>query len=44
MNSIILDMMPYVATIVVLIFISLQKKKEYQAPASLGNAYFREER
>jgi len=44
MNSIILDMMPYIATIVVLIFISLQKKKEYQAPASLGNAYFREER
>lgn len=44
MNSIILDMLPYIATIVVLIFISLQKKKEYQAPASLGNSYFREER
>lgn len=44
LNSIILDMLPYIATIVVLIFISLQKKKEYQAPAALGNAYFREER
>ena len=44
MNSIILDMLPYIATIIVLIFISLQKKKEYQAPAALGNAYFREER
>lgn len=44
MNSIILDMLPYIATIVVLIFISLQKKKEYQAPAALGNSYFREER
>lgn len=44
MNSIILDMLPYIATIVVLIFISLQKKKEYQAPAALGSAYFREER
>jgi len=44
MNSIILDMLPYIATIIVLIFISLQKKKEYQAPAALGNSYFREER
>ena len=44
MNSIILDMMPYIATIIVLIFISLQKKKEYQAPAGLSIPYFREER
>lgn len=44
MNSIILDMLPYIATIVVLIFISLQKKKEYQAPAGLSIPYFREER
>ena len=44
MNSIILDMMPYFATIIVLIFISLQKKKEYQAPAGLSIPYFREER
>ena len=39
-----LDMIPYIATIVVLIIITLRKKKEYQAPASLGVPYFREER
>ena len=39
-----LDMIPYIATIVVLIIITRRKKKEYQAPASLGAAYFREER
>jgi simple sugar transport system permease protein len=39
-----LDMLPYLATIVVLILITLRKKKEYQAPAALGYAYFREER
>jgi len=44
MNAQLLDMLPYVATIVVLIFIAMQKKKEYQAPAALGNPYFREER
>lgn len=44
MNSQILDMIPYVATIVVLIIITLRKKREYQAPAALGSSYFREER
>ena len=39
-----LDMIPYIATIAVLIFITRRKKKEYQAPASLGTPYFREER
>ena len=39
-----LDMIPYIATILVLILITLRKKKEYQAPAGLGNPYFREER
>ena len=39
-----LDMIPYLATIVVLIIITRRKKKEYQAPASLGTPYFREER
>ena len=39
-----LNMLPYVATIVVLIIISVKKKKENQPPLSLGNAYFREER
>jgi simple sugar transport system permease protein len=39
-----LDMLPYIATIAVLIIITRRKKKEYQAPAALGTAYFREER
>jgi len=39
-----LDMIPYIATIVVLVIITRRKKKEYQAPGSLGTAYFREER
>ena len=39
-----LNMLSYVATILILIFISLQKKKEYQPPEALGNPYFREER
>jgi simple sugar transport system permease protein len=39
-----LDMIPYIATILVLILITLRKKREYQAPAGLGNPYFREER
>jgi simple sugar transport system permease protein len=40
----ILDMLPYFATILVLVFITRRKKREYQAPAGLGTAYFREER
>lgn len=40
----IFKMLPYVITIVVLIFTSLRKKKENQPPANLGLAYFREER
>ncbi|MBQ2765654.1 MAG: ABC transporter permease [Clostridia bacterium] len=43
-NSQFLDMIPYIMTIVVLIFITLRKKKEYQAPAALGSPYFREDR
>lgn len=39
-----IQMVPYVVTIVVLVVISLRKKKENQPPASLGLAYFREER
>ena len=35
---------PYVVTILVLIFISIRKKRENQPPASLGQSYFREER
>ena len=37
-------MLPYVVTIVVLVFSSLRNKRENQPPASLGMAYFREER
>ena len=39
-----LQMLPYVVTILVLVFISIRRKKENQAPASLGLSYFREER
>lgn len=35
---------PYVITILVLIIVSLRKKQENQPPASLGLAYFREDR
>lgn len=37
-------MTPYVVTILVLIIISMRKKKENQPPAHLGLSYFREER
>lgn len=37
-------MLPYVATIVVLIITSVRSKKENKGPASLGLSYFREER
>jgi len=39
-----LKMLPYVFTIVVLIISSVRNKRENQPPASLGLAYFREER
>ena len=35
---------PYVVTIIVLIFISMKRKRENQPPASLGIPYFREDR
>lgn len=35
---------PYVVTIIVLIFTSLRNKRENQPPASLGLSYFREDR
>ena len=37
-------MLPYVVTIIVLIVVSMRKKRENQPPASLGLPYFREER
>ena len=35
---------PYVVTILVLVIISMRKKREHQPPQSLGLPYFREER
>lgn len=40
----IFKMLPYLVTVIVLIFTSLRKKREQQPPASLGLAYFREDR
>lgn len=37
-------MLPYIVTIIVLIFTSMRKKREHQPPAHLGLPYFREER
>ena len=37
-------MLPYVVTIIVLIFVSAREKKETQPPQSLGLSYFREDR
>ena len=39
-----LEMLPYVVTVIVLIVTSVRKKRENQPPASLGMSYFREER
>ena len=36
--------MPYVMTVIVLIFTSLRNSKDKQPPASLGLPYFREDR
>jgi simple sugar transport system permease protein len=36
--------LPYVVTAVVLVVVSLRKKRENEPPASLGLAYFREDR
>lgn len=38
------DMIPYLATILVLIFTSINQSKEHSGPAGTGNNYFREER
>lgn len=37
-------MLPYIVTIIVLIFTSMRNKRENQPPASLGLSYFREDR
>jgi len=38
------QMLPYVVTIIVLVIVSIRKKRENQPPAHLGLSYFREER
>ena len=38
------DTVPYIATVLVLIAVSIRQKRESQPPAHLGVAYFREER
>lgn len=43
-SSQLLDMIPYLMTIIVLVFITFRKKREMQAPQWLGLPYFREER
>lgn len=40
----IIQMLPYVVTILVLILVSIRKKRENHPPQSLGLSYFREER
>lgn len=43
-SSQVLDIIPYVMTIVVLILITIRKKRENQPPSALGVSYFREDR
>ena len=38
------DMIPYIATIIIVIISTHKRKKESQPPGDLGNNYFREER
>lgn len=40
----IFKMLPYLVTIVVLVIVSIRRKRENQPPESLGQSYFREER
>lgn len=39
-----IDMLPYLVTIIILVIVSTRKKREGSAPASLGVPYFREDR
>lgn len=43
-SSYIIDMLPYIVTILVLVVISIRKSKENSPPKGLGLPYFREER
>ncbi len=44
MSTDLLQMLPYLVTIVVLIIVSLRKSRENQGPAALGLSYYREDR
>lgn len=39
-----IDMLPYLVTILILVIVSTRKSRDGSAPASLGNPYFREDR
>jgi simple sugar transport system permease protein len=39
-----MDMLPYVMTVLVLVFTTIRHKNGSQAPAALGKPYFREDR
>ena len=43
-NQALFAMLPYAATLIVLIITSVRKKREHQPPEALGLSYFREER
>ena len=43
-SSQIMDMLPYVMTVIVLVFTTIRHKHGSQAPAALGKPYFREDR
>ncbi|MBK1810099.1 ABC transporter permease [Clostridium sp. YIM B02505] len=43
-NQYFLSMLPYLVTIIVLVFVSAKKSKKNSPPKGLGNSYFREER
>ena len=43
-SSQIMDMLPYVMTVLVLVFTTVRHKHGSQAPAALGKPYFREDR
>lgn len=44
LSTFLIDMLPYVVTVVVLVIVSMRKVKEHQPPKALGEPYFREDR
>lgn len=43
-NQYLIDMLPYLVTVIILVVVSFKKSKDSAPPNALGNAYFREER